>query len=181
MPIPKALTLKTLTEEQKRMREYVVIVRNNLKDMNIGHIKKIYSDIDSDSYSIIYEFVENCNGRIIVKITEFNGEELSKPVYFFKSTGGSRINCHLENIWFPIGEFDNKNNCKNYDFDGSVTRIKKAEDSFIIADYKYLEKLIKAELDEDVGSSIDKIQLIKYMRFINKKYTIMSKLMYNAK
>ena len=27
-------------------------------------------------------------------------------------------------------------------------------------------------------SSIDKIQLIKYMRFINKKYAIMSKLLH---
>ena len=173
----KALSLKPINEEHQKMQKYVSIVRQGLKDMNIDSINKIYSEIDSDSYSIIYEFVENCKGRIIVKITEFNGEELRIPVYFFRSTGGSRINCHLENMWFPIGEFDNKKNCKNYDFDGSITRIKKAEDCYISADYKYLAELVKVELDDEVDCSIDKIQLLKYMRFINKKYAIMSKLL----
>lgn len=181
MPISKGPSLNPLTETEQKMIKYVTIAKQGLKDMNIDNIKKIYSDIDShsdsDSHSIIYEFVENCNGRIIVKITEFNGEELRIPVYFFRSTGGSRINCHLENMWFPIGEFDNKKNCKIYDFDGSVTRIKKAEDIYISADYSYIAELIKSELDDKVESSIDKIQLLKYMRFINKKYAIMSKLL----
>ena len=36
-------------------------------------------------------------------------------------------------MWFPIGKFDNKNNYKNYNFDRSVMRIKKAEDDYSIA------------------------------------------------
>ena len=178
MPILKARPICPPTEEHQKMQYYVTIARQGLRHMNIDSINKIYSKIDSDSYSIIYEFVENCNGRIIVKITEFNGEELRIPVYFFRSTGGSRINCHLENMWFPIGEFDNKKNCKNYDFDGTVMRIKKAEDDFIMADFSYLAELVREELDDKVESSIDKIQLIKYMRFINKKYAVMSKLLH---
>ena len=105
MPILKARPICPPTEEHQKMQYYVTIARQGLRHMNIDSINKIYSKIDSDSYSIIYEFVENCNGRIIVKITEFNGEELRIPVYFFRSTDGSRINCHLKNIWFPLQRF----------------------------------------------------------------------------
>ena len=171
--------------EEEKMMHFIRDVKTSLKQMNLAIVQKIYSVIDCDDLSINYEFVESCKGRPIVKIIKFNGNELVKPIYFFKSSGESRIGCNLENIWFPIGKFDNIQQCKNYNFNGDVIRIKKAEDDYFIASYDYLKQLIEKELydtheSEGEGeSNIEKIELVKYSRFINKKYALISKYLHN--
>ena len=65
----------------------------------------------------------------------------------------------------------------------ALNEIKKAEDDYFIAGYDYLKQLIEKELydthESEGESNIEKIELVKYSRFINKKYALISKYLHN--
>ena len=166
------------TEDKQIIVKHLNEIKASLRNLDLKNIKKIYDDIEITNYNIIYEFVEICHGRNIVKVTHFNGEELDNAVYFYKSSGESRYGCNLNNIWFPMGIFDSIKDYKSYNFEGEIIRLKKLEDSYLIASYSYFEPIIKNELStKESILTLDTPRLLKYSRFINRKYAIISKLL----
>ena len=166
------------TKDKQIILKHMNEIKESLRNLNLKNINKIYDDIEITNNSIIYEFVEICHGRKIVKVTHFNGEELDNAVYFYKSSGESRYGCNLKNIWFPMGIFESIKDYKNYNFDGEIIRLKKLEDDYLICCYSYFEPIIKNELStKESILTLDTPRLLKYSRFINRKYAIFSKLL----
>ena len=57
------------TEDKQIIVKHLNEIKASLRNLDLKNIKKIYDDIEITNYNIIYEFVEICYGRNIVKVT----------------------------------------------------------------------------------------------------------------
>jgi|SaaInlStandDraft_2_1057019.scaffolds.fasta_scaffold37800_3 hypothetical protein len=179
MPLFKSkapITIVLPEKEEHKVFLAAKFVKHILKNLNKDDIESTYASFNTDEYSefrFTHEFVENINGRKIIKVTSINDISLDIPIYFYKSTGESRSGCELKDYWLPIGEFENIKDYKSYNFENVIIRIKKAEDIYLTAPHNYLCDLIKDEFYNP--ETFENVRLCKYSRFINKRNAFISR------
>lgn len=147
----KPLVLNISEEEQRKSSFYKRIIMG-LKYMNRDDVFEIYGKLGNYNPKNISEIYIECDRSII----EIDG------LKFYKSTGESR-NIGLTDIWLPYEGCEKTLTNRE--------RVIKSEDKYID---DWNANKINSILIEN-----DKYDLEKYKRFINKKYAIISKWLYD--
>ena len=131
--------------------------KNNLRYMSAKTIDKIYEQLDISEFNPSLESKEKIGNRDIIK-AEVGG----KSVYFYKSSGESRIGMNTVNYWFPcLGDCSQPIN----PFTGKKeNRIRKLEDIYLNKEDKDIIEELKNNPDME-----------KYGRFITKENAMISK------
>ena len=143
-------------------------VKYSLKYMPIQQIRKIYDSIKKQNIDFTFgcKILPSVHGRDMVKITSINGKKLYNDLVFYKSTGTSRNNNSLKNIWFPCGE-----QC----ISPISKRITKAENKFLLRNNN-LQNQVNIE-NNSYRPNNNTPFLSKYGRFINKNNAMISKML----
>jgi len=140
----------------------------NLKHMSIKQINKIFDELKRENIDFTFDckVLASFHGRDIVQINSINGKPLETDLFFYKSSGVSRMDKSIKDIWFPCGE-----KCVS----PSSQRITKAEDKFLLNDM-----MLESQLNSETNSykPEDNIpHLTRYGRFINKQNAFISKML----
>ena len=140
----------------------------NLKHMSIKQINKIYYELKRENIDFTFDckVLASFHGRDIVQINSINGKPLENNLFFYKSSGVSRMDKSIKDIWFPCGE-----KCVS----PLSQRITKAEDNFLLN-----EMMLESQLNSETNSykPSDNIPyLTKYGRFINKQNALISRML----
>ena len=141
-----------ISEEEQRKRTFYKRIIMGLKYMNRDDVFEIYGKLGNYNPKNISEIYIECDRSII----EIDG------LKFYKSTGESR-NIGLTDIWLPYEGCEKTLTNRE--------RVIKSEDKYID---DWNANKINSILIEN-----DKYDLEKYKRFINKKYAIISKWLYD--
>ena len=102
----------------------------------------------------------------MVRITSVNGKETNGLV-FYRSSGVSRLDSSIKDIWFPCGE----KTCVS----PISKRITKAEDKYLLSN-SILSSQVNLE-NNTYDPTNEMPYLTKYGRFINKNNAIISKML----
>ena len=80
-------------------------VKNSLKRMSRKKIDKIFQDLDKQKIKFTFDCkkLPSAHGREMVEILSINGKPQSN-LFFYKSSGTSRGDNAIKNIWFPCGD-----------------------------------------------------------------------------
>ena len=157
-------------EAMKKPKEYTIAnsVRYRLKHMDKKQIDKIYNDIKKENVDFTFDckVLAPVHGRDMVRITSVNGKETNGLV-FYRSSGVSRLDSSIKDIWFPCGE----KTCVS----PISKRITKAEDKYLLSN-SILSSQVNLE-NNTYDPTNEMPYLTKYGRFINKNNAIISKML----
>lgn len=142
-------------------------VKNSLKRMSRKKIDKIFQDLDKQKIKFTFDCkkLPSAHGREMVEILSINGKPQSN-LFFYKSSGTSRGDNAIKNIWFPCGD-----TCLS----PRTKRITKAENRFI-SNNSVLRSQVSLENNAYVANN-NGPHLKKYGRFINKNNALISKML----
>ena len=142
-------------------------VKESLKRMSRKMIDKIYQDLDKEKikFTIDCKILPSAHGREMVEIVSINGKPQSN-LFFYKSSGTSRGDNAIKNIWFPCGD-----TCLS----PRTKRITKAENRFL-SNNMALRSQVSLE-NNAYAASNNGPHLKKYARFINKNNALISKML----
>jgi hypothetical protein len=143
-------------------------VKYSLQHMQKNQIDKIYNDIRKESLDFTFDckVLASVHGRDMVKITSINSKDLKDDLVFYRSSGVSRLNSSIKDIWFPCGR-----TC----ISPISKRITKAENKYLMNN-----NILSLQVDKEDNSykpTNNSVHLSKYGRFINKNYAIISKML----
>jgi hypothetical protein len=141
-----------------------------IKHMKIEKINEIYS-----SLSRTIEYIDICNlinledrNIIHIKSIKFTDQDEETIVLqsFYKSTGRSRGDSNISDIWFPCKKLE-------YSFRNTemVLRITKLEDDILL-------KLTAPTLNYSIINEYEN-SVVKYCRFVNELNSYISKVLYD--
>ena len=136
--------------------------------MSGAYIKRIYDELSKEDLDFTFDckILEPVGGRDMVQIMAINGKKLHHNLIFYKSSGTSRGNSTIKDIWFPCG-----NGCDPQE----SRRITKAEDIYLGS---YNDLVAQVDLENNAyAPKNNEPHLKKYARFINKTNAIISKML----
>jgi len=172
-PGPIVLSPSTFTELMKPQSfSKKNSVKYSLEHMQKAHIDKIYNGIRKENIDFTFDckVLEQVHGRDMVKITSINSKKIKGNLVFYRSSGKSRQDTSIKNIWFPCGD----KSCVS----PISKRITKAENKYLLNNSKLVSQVNKESNTYNPTNNTP--YLSKYGRFINKTNAIISRLLGNG-
>ena len=157
---------QSINPDQEARQKQINSVTYNLKHMSGAFIKRIYDELSKEDLDFTFDckILEPVSGRDMVQIMAINGTKLHHNLIFYKSSGTSRGNHTIKDIWFPCGS------CSPHE-----RRITKAEDIYLGS---YNDLVAQVDLENNAyAPKNNEPHLKKYGRFINKTNAIISKML----